>query len=62
MQLGVMGLERMGANIAQRLLRNHHKCVVFRTEKVKQVISEEAAQPTPWMILSRSSINLVPSS
>jgi 6-phosphogluconate dehydrogenase len=29
MQIGVIGLGRMGGNIAQRLMRNGHKCVVF---------------------------------
>jgi len=44
MQLGVIGLGRMGANIARRLLRNGHDCVVFnRTpDKVKQLASEGA--------------------
>lgn len=44
MQLGVIGLGRMGANIVRRLLRNKHECVVFnRTpDKVKQLASEGA--------------------
>lgn len=44
MQLGVIGLGRMGANIVRRLLRDKHECVVFnRTpEKVKQLASEGA--------------------
>lgn len=44
MQLGVIGLGRMGANIVRRLLRNDHECVVYnRTpEKVKQLASEGA--------------------
>ena len=29
MQLGVLGLGRMGANIARRLLRAGHTCVVY---------------------------------
>src|ERR1051326_1676928 len=29
MQLGVIGLGRMGGNISLRLMRNGHKCVVF---------------------------------
>jgi 6-phosphogluconate dehydrogenase len=29
MQLGVIGLGRMGGNITQRLMRNGHKCIVF---------------------------------
>jgi 6-phosphogluconate dehydrogenase (decarboxylating) len=45
MQLGMIGLGRMGANIVRRLLRNEHDCVVFnRTpDKVKQ-LTEEGAQ------------------
>jgi 6-phosphogluconate dehydrogenase len=29
MQLGMIGLARMGANIVRRLLRGRHECVVF---------------------------------
>ena len=29
MQIGVMGLGRMGANIARRLMRAGHTCVVY---------------------------------
>jgi len=29
MQLGMVGLGRMGANIVRRLLRNGHNCVVL---------------------------------
>ena len=29
MQLGVVGLGRMGGNIAQRLMRHGHSCVVY---------------------------------
>ncbi len=45
MQLGLIGLGRMGANIVRRLLRNGHDCVVYnRTpDKVKQ-LEEEGAQ------------------
>lgn len=44
MQIGVIGLGRMGANIARRLVRNGHECVVFnRTpNKVKQLAQEGA--------------------
>jgi 6-phosphogluconate dehydrogenase len=44
MQLGVIGLGRMGANIVRRLLRNGHNCVVFNRspEKVKQLVEEGA--------------------
>jgi 6-phosphogluconate dehydrogenase len=44
MQLGVIGLGRMGANIVRRLLRNNHECVVFNRspDKVKQLVSEGA--------------------
>lgn len=44
MQLGMIGLGRMGANIVRRLMRHGHNCVVFnRTpEKVHQLESEGA--------------------
>jgi 6-phosphogluconate dehydrogenase (decarboxylating) len=29
MQLGIIGLGRMGADIAQRVMRQGHECVVF---------------------------------
>lgn len=44
MQLGIIGLGRMGANMARRLLQNGHECVVFNRspEKVKQLADEGA--------------------
>ena len=30
MQLGMIGLGRMGANMVRRLMRAGHKCVVYR--------------------------------
>lgn len=44
MQLGMIGLGRMGANIARRLLRHGHECVVYNRspEKVKQLVEEGA--------------------
>ncbi|MBV8732618.1 MAG: NAD-binding protein, partial [Acidobacteriia bacterium] len=44
MQLGMIGLGRMGANIVRRLLRNGHQCVVFDTNAntVKQLAAEGA--------------------
>ena len=31
MQLGMIGLGRMGANMVRRLLKNGHECVVYDT-------------------------------
>jgi len=44
MQLGMIGLGRMGANMVRRLIRNGHSCVVFdRTpEAVSQLAREKA--------------------
>lgn len=44
MEIGVVGLGRMGANIVRRLMRQKHQCVVFnRTpDKVKMLESEGA--------------------
>ncbi len=46
MQLGVIGLGRMGANIVRRLMHHGHECVVFNRspEKVKQLAEEGATR------------------
>src|ERR1700731_1717529 len=44
MQLGMIGLGRMGANMVRRLLKRGHQCVVFdRTPKVVEELVEEKA-------------------
>src|SRR5262245_22835244 len=44
MQLGMVGLGRMGANMVRRLTRNGHKCVVFdRSPKTVNQLVEEGA-------------------
>ena len=44
MQLGMIGLGRMGANMVRRLMRGGHECVVFdlSTDNVKQLAGEGA--------------------
>jgi 6-phosphogluconate dehydrogenase len=44
MQLGMIGLGRMGANMVRRLMRGGHECVVWdvNSENVKQLASEGA--------------------
>ncbi len=44
MQLGMIGLGRMGANMARRLMRNKHECVVYdrSADTVKQLVGEGA--------------------
>src|SRR5579864_3074660 len=44
MQLGMVGLGRMGANMVRRLMRNGHQCVVFdlNPENVKHLAGEGA--------------------
>jgi len=45
MQLGMIGLGRMGANMVRRLLKNGHKCVVFdRSPKSVEDLVKEGAQ------------------
>jgi len=48
MQLGMIGLGRMGANMVRRLQRAGHKCVAFdrSAESVKQVASDGATAAT----------------
>jgi 6-phosphogluconate dehydrogenase len=44
MQLGMIGLGRMGANIVRRLMRNKHHCVVFDTNaKARETLAKEGA-------------------
>src|SRR5262245_29334204 len=44
MQLGMVGLGRMGANMVRRLIRNGHNCVVFdrSPEAVSNLVKEKA--------------------
>ena len=44
MQLGMIGLGRMGANMVRRLQKNGHQCVVYdrSPESVKQLVGEGA--------------------
>jgi 6-phosphogluconate dehydrogenase len=44
MQLGMIGLGRMGANMARRLMRNGHQCVVYdrSPDAVRQLVGEGA--------------------
>ena len=45
MQLGVVGLGRMGANIVRRLMGNGHDCVVYdvNADAVRELASEGAS-------------------
>ena len=44
MQLGMIGLGRMGANMVRRLMRDGHECVIYdvNSEAVKQLEQEGA--------------------
>jgi 6-phosphogluconate dehydrogenase len=44
MQLGMIGLGRMGANMVRRLLRSGHQCVVYdmSSKAVQQLVTEKA--------------------
>ena len=44
MQLGMIGLGRMGANMVRRLVRRGHACVVYdRNPKAATDLAEEGA-------------------
>lgn len=46
MQLGVIGLGRMGGNIARRLMRAGHECVVFdRSAEAIKALATDGAKP-----------------
>ena len=44
MQLGMIGLGRMGANMVRRLIRDGHQCVVYdrAQQAVKDLVKEQA--------------------
>src|SRR5580658_383849 len=48
MQLGMIGLGRMGANMVRRLIRGGHQCVVYdrSAEAVQQLVGEKAGGST----------------
>jgi 6-phosphogluconate dehydrogenase len=47
MQLGMIGLGRMGANMVRRLMKKGHKCVVFdRTPDAVAKLAKEGATPS----------------
>ena len=45
MQIGMIGLERMGANMTRRLMRAGHACVVYarRPGSVERLVAEGAS-------------------
>ncbi len=51
MQIGMIGLGRMGANMVKRLLKGGHKCVVYdrSTDAVKELagVARPARHPSP---------------
>src|SRR3954454_22081110 len=47
MQLGMIGLGRMGGNIVRRLMRAGHNCVVYeRSEAAARALAGEGAAPS----------------
>src|SRR5215471_17543387 len=50
MQIGIIGLGRMGANMARRLMRDGHECVVFdRSQKAIDELVTVGAKGTTKM-------------
>src|ERR1700728_4286522 len=50
MQIGMIGMGRMGANMARRLIRAGHECVVFdRSKKVVDGLGAEGAKGAAGM-------------
>src|SRR5262245_5797012 len=51
MQIGMIGLGRMGANMARRLMEGGHKCVVFdRSQKAMDELVADGAKETVHML------------
>ena len=50
MQLGMIGLGRMGANMVRRLIKNGHDCVVF--DRSQQAVSASGQRERGWRSFS----------
>ena len=50
MQLGMVGLGKMGANMVRRLMRGGHQCVVsdLSADNVQALVKDPAATATAW--------------
>ena len=47
MQIAIIGLGRMGGNMARRLMKAGHQCVVFDANpKPREALAKEGATPT----------------
>ena len=55
MQLGMIGLGRMGANMVRRLIREGHECVVYdsSTDAVNDLVKDKAAGSTSLADLTK---------
>ena len=56
MQLGMVGLGRMGANMVRRLMKAGHECVVFDVfpKSVEELVKEKASAPLLCRTSARS--------
>ena len=59
MQIGMVGLGRMGANMTRRLIGAGHECVVFDVSKkaVESLVKDKAVGASSLAELTRSSRN-----
>jgi len=62
MQIGMIGLGRMGSNMVQRLMKAGHECVVSDThpQAVKDVVRKAPSRPTASLISRKNSANREP--
>ena len=51
MQIGMIGLGRMGANMVRRLLKRGHQCVVF--DRSPTAVTELTEEKAHWVLLAR---------
>ena len=51
MQLGMIGLGRMGANMVRRLLKGGHQCVVF--DRSPKVVEDLVREQTHRCVVAR---------
>ena len=63
MQLGMVGLGRMGSNLVRRLMRDGHRCVAYdvNADAVKTLEHEGRRAPPRWRTSWRSWTSPAPS-
>jgi 6-phosphogluconate dehydrogenase len=58
MQIGMIGLGRMGGNMTQRLLRGGHACVVFDADALEGLVALLDAPRIVWLMIPAGAVDV----